>query len=1471
MGRTVIGLLLFFILLLIVFSIPAVQTSVATRIANSINIQNDVNISIGKVDFTYSGKIKLEDVLVRDHHRDTLIFSEEMRTSVLSFSALLDVTPRFGSTILKDAEVNMKIYEGESMDNLAIFIDKFKPDKPKETQSSFKLTASNIEILDGSFSYVNENLENPHILSFDPFYVNAEDLVLDGSDVFVDIQKISGFEERGLEIAFFSTRFSYTDTAMELGNLKLRTPHSAIQGEILFDIENGFGDFVNSVEIIANFGKASVSTDDLQPFYGGFGDNQVLEFSTTLEGTLNAFSLQDFQLAGMDRSVLDAELEVSNLFAGDEETFTIEGDLEEFSTNYYDLVNLLPGVLRESLPTELQRFGSVTMVGNAVVTGNSLIADVLLYSQLGNADVDVVLENFGDSNLASYEGNLKVKDFNLGKLIDNASFGKTSFDVDIDGSGFTAETLNTDVRGAVSKLRYNGYTYNNIKLRGTLRAPVFNGNLITRDPNLNLEFNGLADFSQETNVYDFEASVGYADLAALNFIERDSVAIFKGDIIANLAGTDVNDAAGTLLLLNASYRNENDLYYFGDLRITSTFDGAERTIEVNSPDVINGTIVGNFDVTQVDALFENALGSLYTNYRPNKFTTNQYLEFDFDIYNKIVEVFFPEITLAPNTFIRGRVESDESDFRLTFRSPEINAFNNMLQQVNVQVDNTNPLFNTFVEVDSIATDVYNISDFNLINVTMNDTLFVRSEFRGGTKDDDIFNLNLYHTINEENNSVVGIQKSDIKFKESVWYLNEHNNRSNRVILKNGLRNVRIDSLVLSHEDEEIRLNGQIRDSTYKDLRVQFDEVNLSKITPDISNLALGGIVDGTLNLLQKEGAYYPNTSLTVRNLEVNDEKLGNLFVDVMGNRDLTFYNVNATLQNEGLESLSAIGEIIVDDETPEIDLDVSLRNFDLSAFSPLGGEAIDNIRGMVSGNADVTGNYKNPDISGNLQLKDAGLRIPYLEVDLDFEDDAVVNLSEQQFIFDDIVITDTKYGTTGILDGTISHRNFSQWNLGLNISTDRLLVLDTEESEDALYYGTAFISGNAAIYGPTDDLVIDVIATTESGTVFKIPISDTETIGDNSFIHFLSPEEKAARLAGGEIEIEEVKGLELNFDLDVTNDALVELDLSGSILRGKGAGTLLIEINTLGKFKMWGDFIANSGEYIFNYGALQKRFDVRPGGSINWSGNPAQADLNISAVYEAHANPAIILENPSISRRIPIDVVINLQGELLQPEISFDLEYPNATSAVSSELEYRIETGTTKEIQAFSLITLGQFYTPNVLAGNSGTAVAGNLFESASGFFNSLLSDESGVFQVGLNYEQGARTPEQTTADRFGVTLSTQISERVLINGQVGVPVGGVTETVIVGNIEIEFLLNEEGNLRAKIFNRENNIQYFGEELGFTQGVGLSYQVDFDTFKELIRKITDQELNAIREEEQTAEPQKSLAPDYIRYPGENGR
>ncbi|MDN3593990.1 translocation/assembly module TamB domain-containing protein [Zunongwangia endophytica] len=1445
----------------------------ADKLTKSLKENNNVNIDIGRVSLSYFGDVQVNDIFIEDHHQDTLIFAQELRTSILGLGNLLNSSPKLGKTTVQDFTMRMRRYEGEDLDNMGVFISKLNSETSSESKP-FKLNVSNLQVLDSRYSFIDENNKYPEIIKFDELSINADNFGVDGAEITADIKLIRAHDKRGMQIKRLSTNFLYNPTEMKLSELEIITANSEIYADLDFKYQEGdFGDFFNKVKLNADFHESEISSDDLQVFYDAFGDDEILNLSVNLSGTLNDLQMNDVQLFGLDRSAIYGDLNMKGAFTGEAEDFELIGDLRNFSSNYYDLVNFLPGVLSGKLPQQLSTFGSVRVAGNAKITSTSVDLDINLNSQLGSAIAKINFDNLNSDN-AGYAGNLTVKDFNIGRLIENKEVGKTSFNLDIDGTGFTADNLNTKLKGQISKLGFKGYNYSNIRVIGNMRAPVFNGNLAINDPNLRMEFNGLADLSSDINNYDFEASVGYADLFKMNLITRDTISIFKGDVIMNMAGTNIDDAVGEILLLNTSYENQMDLYRFDDFSIKSSFNADIRTIAINSPDVLSGEMEGRFRLSELQALFQNSIGSIYTNYEPNVITNNQFMEFDFDIYNKIVEVFYPDLTLSPNTFLRGRVESDESEFTLNFRSPKIDLFDNMFQGVNLQVDNTNPIYNTYFEADSVATASYNFSEFSFINVTQRDTLFIRSEFKGGKSDEDVFNLNLYHTINKENQSVVGIQRSDLTFKQNTWYINQNRNKKNKIVFENSFKDITIDSLVMNHGNEEIRLSGVLRDSTYKDLQMNFDNVDLHKITPEIDSLGIGGILNGKLDVIQEKGAYYPNTSMMIDSLKINEILLGNMSLDVSGNENLTSYNINAQLRKEGIESLSANGAINVEGSQPTIDLEVALQKLNMAAFSPLGGDVIANIRGLASGTATVTGNYKNPDFGGSLFLDKAGLKVPYLNVDIDFLNQAEVILDQQQFIFNNIDIRDTKYKTRGILKGNIAHENFTKWFLDLGITTDRLLVLDTEADEDALYYGTAFISGDAGIKGPTDELVIDVNATTEEGTIFKIPLSDEESVGDNSYIHFLTPEEKAARAAGKEIEIPEVKGIELLFDLDVTRDAEVEVVIdqtSGSTLRGRGAGNLLLEINTSGKFNMWGDFIVYEGVYNFKYaGLVQKVFNVKSGGSINWDGNPLQAELNVSAIYSLNANPAVLLENPSVNRKIPVDVVINLQGQVIQPDINFDIQFPTASSVVRSELEYRMDDRASRELQALFLVTQNAFYSE---FGLNQTAITGTLAERASSIVNDIFADDDGKFQVGVNYVQGDRTPNQQTVDRFGLTLSTQISERVLINGAVGVPIGGTTESVIVGDLEIDFLLNEDGSLRATVFNRENNIQFIGEQIGFTQGVGLSYSVDFDTFKELIRKITNKELESSNTPQENVnekiEAKNSLAPDYINFPSED--
>ena len=1445
-------------MLLIIFSIPAVQTSVAKKVTSALNETYGTDISIQKIRLKYNGNALIKDVYIADHHQDTLIYAETVETSLLSIRALIKNEMPLGGVFLDEAKLYVKKYQGEENDNLYIFSQKFNTGKTGGTP--FKLSSSEVEIDHMHFKFVDEDLDTPEVVNYRDLHLLAENFDLDDVTVSAQIKELRFDADRDYHLRGLEADFKYNPDEIILNGMVLSTEHSVIRGDVYLDTRNNaFEDFNNRVIFNIDFEPSEISTTDLQAFYAEFGAGEKIMLSGTMQGTLNDFRVTNFDLAGFNTSRVQGDVKFEQLLS-DANAFNIEGNYRQLKTSYLDLTALLPNVLGNNLPEELVRLGTVDLNGTLNVTENTVYVKSIVQTDLGLLETDIDLKNTQNIQNASYVGMLRGEDFNMGRLLKVPELENITFNVQVDGSGVEPETLDTQVEGTISSARYNKYTYQGISVAGNLQNPNFDGRLTITDPNANFTFNGLIDVSKEIHTYDFTAEIDHIDLGKLNFLQ-DTSAVLKGKVVMDMRGTNIDDTGGVIAFTEASFENSNDLYEFQDFVITSGFRRGIRTITMNSPDIISGQVSGVFKIGDLKALFQNAVGSLYTNYEPRKITENQFMDFNIQIYSKIVEVLVPDIELEPDTFVRGSVVSDDSEFKLTFRSPRIKAFGVLAEAINVRVDNKNPLFNAYVEADSIGSGMYGVSDFNLINVTLKDTLFVRSEFKGGPQKQDNYDLSFYHTINEENNSVIGFKRSSLKFKNNEWFLNEEDNKDNKIVFDNNFLDWELKELVLSHQNERISLKGVVKDSTAKDIKTNFENVRLSHITPYIDSLDLRGLVNGNLDILQKEGVYLPNSSVNIANFTINDILMGDLDLAVEGDESLTNYQIDTHLNNDNTKVLSALGTINVAAENPAIDLDVQLRKLNMKAFSPLGGDVISKIRGLASGRARVTGDYRNPDIDGEILLREAGLGIPYLNTDYDFRGTARVTLDNQEFRFGSVALVDTKYKTTGTLSGTISHQYFRDWDLDLDVNTNRLVVLDTEPDDFALYYGTAFISGEASLTGPTDELVIDVTATTEEGTVFKIPLSDTESFGDNSNIYFLSPEEKQTRLEGEEVVIEEIKGLELNFDLEVTRDAEVEIvvdEVNGSTLKGRGAGYLLIQINTNGKFNMFGDFTPYSGTYNFRYsGVVQKQFNILPEGKISWDGNPTEALLDISAVYNTQANPSILLENPSINRKIPVDVIINLDGELVQPEITFDFEFPNTSSIVTSELAYRLDNRATRELQAFSLVTQGAFFSQSGIDAQS--AAYGNLIETASGIFNDLLSDEDGKFNVGLDYVQADNRPDLQTSGRFGFTLSTQISKKVLINGKVGVPVGGISEQAVVGDVEVNFLLNEDGSLRATIFNRQTDIQFVARNNeGYTQGAGLSYSVDFNTFKELIQKVFKGKAREVEEEIKVIQPDSEI-------------
>jgi autotransporter translocation and assembly factor TamB len=1453
-------------LLGIALSTSFIQNKIAHYATQSLNKDFGVDINVSTAKVTIFGGVKLREVLIRDHHKDTLIYSKIINTNILDAKKLLDGDLMFGDLRLESLLFNLKTYKNEEDTNIDVFIKSFDDGKPSSGKHTL-FEADVATIVNGHFILSDENREAPKDVDFTKLNAQLINFKLYGPEVTSVIKKMSFLDHRGVYVSELNTNFSYTKKQMVLKNLDIKTKESMIKADIVLSYKiSDFADFNDKVKFEGIIYPSKLSSNDIRPFYSDLGKDLTFNLETKVKGTLNNLTLNNLSLYDSKNTRLFGAINFKNIWGKKHQRFLMDANLSKLSSSYDNLVQLIPNVLGKKLPAELKKLGRFTIKGNIQWSATDLDADFSMITEIGNVQSDLSINQIDFIDKASYNGSVVTQDFNMGILLSDKDLGKVTMDVEIEGVGFTEKYLNTGVKGVVSKIFYNNYNYRNVAINGNFKPPYYRGKVNINDPNLDMDFDGLVDLSKKDSKYDFKIDVRNADFHKLNLV-KDTISNFKGNVVVQVDGNTIENLQGNIYFKNTSYQNEKDTYTFDDFSINSNFDPDKiRTITLNSPDIVQGEIVGKFKFSELGILVRNSIGSLYTNFKPEPVNRGQFLKFNFSIYNKIIEIFYPDIAIGSNTVIKGSIKSDTQEFKLNFNSPKIVAADNTFDNIRIAIDNKNPLYNAFLELDSIKTKYYKIRDFSLINVTNKDTLFFRSEFKGGSKGEDYFNLNLYHTINKNNENVVGISKSELKFKDNLWFLNEKETDENQIVFDKLLKNFSIDNIVLSHENQEIVLKGKTRGRTNKDLKLSFKDVDLFKITPMDDKFVFNGNLNGEVNFLQNNTVYKPTAALVIDHLNINEIDLGVLKFDIEGDQNLEKFSIDSYLENKNLESFNAKGNFTIVGKEATLDLDLKLDKFNLGILNPLGGSVLSNIRGFVSGNSRIAGTVNRPKISGRLFVDGVGLTIPYLSVDYKLGEGSIVDLLDESFLLRNNVLTDSKYGTKGTLRGSIQHNKFMDWKLDLAINSKRLLVLDTQDSEDAAYYGTAFIDGNATITGPTNGLFIKVEAKSEKGSTLKIPINQAESLGDNSLLHFLSAKEKS-NIKKGIIDISRnYKGLELEFDLDITPDAEVEVILdrnSGHGMKGRGFGSLLFKINTLGKFNMWGNFQAYEGSYNFKYGGLiDKKFDVKKGGSISWEGNPMRAQLNLEAVYKTIANPAVLLENSSFNRKVPVNVVIGIKGDLASPEPDFNIEFPTVSNVLKSEIQYKLYDKDVRQTQALYLLSSGGFLSSE---GVNQSDFSGSLFETASSLLGGIIRTDDDKFKVGFNYVAADRRIGKETDGRVVATISSKINERFTINGKVGVPFGGINESAVVGDLEVQYRVNEDGTLNLRIFNRENDVNYIGQGIGYTQGVGVTYEVDFDTFRELVNKIfRNKKLSStIQYIDQFQD--SNLAPEYINF------
>ena len=192
-------------------------------------------------------------------------------------------------------------------------------------------------------------------------------------------------------------------------------------------------------------------------------------------------------------------------------------------------------------------------------------------------------------------------------------------------------------------------------------------------------------------------------------------------------------------------------------------------------------------------------------------------------------------------------------------------------------------------------------------------------------------------------------------------------------------------------------------------------------------------------------------------------------------------------------------------------------------------------------------------------------------------------------------------------------------------------------------------------------------------------------------------------------------------------------------------------------------------------------------------------------------------------------------GDMRQPDINFDLEFPTLTSDVVRKVRSIISTDEMMNRQIIYLLALNRFYTPDYVSATKGN----ELVSVASSTLSSQLGNILGQLSDNWNIAPNLRSDRGDFSDvQFDVALSSHLlNNRLLLNGNLGYRDNTLNNNSFIGDFDIEYLLNRSGSIRLKAYNRYNDQNYYVKSALTTQGVGVVFKRDFDDILSFLKPI----------------------------------
>ena len=1081
----------------------------------------------------------------------------------------------------------------------------------------FVLAASTIELENNSFQYSQDGVRNEinqsesNTLQIDKLKLNAEDFAYRPKKFNITVDDFSFQQRNGIRLDQFSFAANLTDTNAKISDLTVQFNQSSANADISLAF-NSFDDVLQNPEkstISANLDNLTLEIEDVQQLLPELSANAYLDslaakpITGSLKANGNLQKVDDFNAKfqwGSETEIL-ASGSLSNLTKPDSLQYDFN-DINLTSTKT-DIAKFVSAKdLGISIPETLNVKGSLSGTSTSIATKTTIQIPEGLAKVEGSA-------NFGTA--IAFDGAIETDSLQLGKLLQNEQLGFISLQLKGSGSGTKLADMNASIDGAISQLQLNGYNYQTISLEGNLvnGSGAFSANI--KDPNLNLNANANLDLVAESNTITFSSNIIGADLKKLGFTKNDIK--IASNIDGTYTGTTSNYTVDTAIK-NSVAVAANEQYQIEPILLRAHIEDSITDISITSG-FLNGELYSNASPNRINKALKKQLESYFSNDSSRTVADSVTAKLRLSVRPTpiLTKVFFDGFKDLDSLNIDADFDSKKQSLYAEVKVPKISYSGSSVDSLNVLLNG-------------------NATDLNF-SAGLGELLYEPIHLKKTYLTGNLKNKELVLDFNAENDSVqvmhiaseLVFQKDTLRLhidpealilNKKQWNLPSDNS----IVLAESYINLK--NLTLSRNNQSLQVSTKVPKMEQDHIGVLFENFELqtflSLINPD--EALAKGRVQGDFVLLNPYGASGLASDIEIENFQIMENPLGTLTLDA-SSKSFSNYDFDLALK-DGDAKLRLTGDYVAKENDADLNMELDIQKIKTSVVQRFFKDELSNAEGSISGSMLVGGTLSDPTYSGRINFNGAGLTLTSFNTSLMMSDETL-DLDEDKISLSNFNIQDKTKGTL-VLDGSILTPDLLNPGFDLSVKADRFRVLDSKKGDNELVYGIASINADLNVTGTLNSPVVNGILRVRDITDLNyiVPQDQLDIQERDGVVIFVNRENPDAILTRNEGENKTTffSGMDINTTLEISNDAKFTVILDEKTqdkLQASGDATLNLNIDPNQDIRLSGRLELTSGFYRTSlYNLVSREFQIRKGSSIVWSGDPYDAKLDVTAIYE---------------------------------------------------------------------------------------------------------------------------------------------------------------------------------------------------------------------------------------------------------------